>query len=724
MGTGRESRGSCHYLSLGLLVVASLLCLPRAALAGTTGMAAYGQGTVTTPRYCVWDGSAFGSEGSAQAAAATIRWVVAKKSPASPNEVVMGTLSSDNTLHVQTWNGSGWTWNWSTGSVGSTYRGFDIAYEATTGNPIVVYCNGAGDLRYRRRSGSPATWTTEQTITTSLSGTPRWVRAEARPTGNDIFIATVTSEEDIYAFRWDGDSWENQTTITTSAATSAYQCFDIAFERATGDAFIIWGDTDNDLNYTEFTTSWQGQVEAFSNVGSGDIRWVVAAYDPRNTSSNIAVGMVVATGEMEFGAWDGSAPWLLSANGTTARNAAYRGIDVAFETDSGRAMYVFNQFADSTAMAYCTWSGGTFSSVMVAPGTTSGNINYMQLTPSRTSNEMMALYYGANGLFHRSWSGSAWSAIGTALETSLSDGTMEPFAFAWTSSDATAPTVTNVTSNTPNGTYGPTMIIDVRVTFSEVVNVTGTPQILLETGGTDRNATYVSGSGSNTLVFRYTVQSGDTSADLDYNGTGALTLNGGSIRDAAGNSATLTLPSPGAAGSLGANKNIVISPSASTFIFAISAREVTSNRGFYMLNTTTGATTRLATDRNGNHLAYDSAQDRLLYSSGEDGTSTSNQWMVYYRTVTWSGETPTGLGSEQTLTSDVRSNYGALWPGGPSNTKYDMSGAATHHGDMLYFIPDVQGSEGAPASDPSILTMTFTGGGAIGTAHVGPARLR
>src|SRR5439155_288272 len=44
--------------------------------------------------------------------------------------------------------------------------------------------------------------------------------------------------------------------------------------------------------------------------------------------------------------------------------------------------------------------------------------------------------------------------------------------------------------------------------------------------------------------------------------TGALTLNGGTIKDAAGNNATLTLAAPGAAGSLGANKNIVIDTTA------------------------------------------------------------------------------------------------------------------------------------------------------------------
>jgi hypothetical protein len=135
----------------------------------------------------------------------------------------------------------------------------------------------------------------------------------------------------------------------------------------------------------------------------------------------------------------------------------------------------------------------------------------------------------------------------------------------WTvSMDSTAPTVVGVTSNSANGIYGVGSVIDVRVTFSETVNVTGTPQLLLETGITDRNATYASGSGSDTLVFNYTVQAGDASNDLNYVATGSLTLNGGTIKDSADNNATLTLPSPGEAGSLGNNKDIVIVTTAPT----------------------------------------------------------------------------------------------------------------------------------------------------------------
>lgn len=121
--------------------------------------------------------------------------------------------------------------------------------------------------------------------------------------------------------------------------------------------------------------------------------------------------------------------------------------------------------------------------------------------------------------------------------------------------DGTVPTVTNVTSTAADGTYGIGANITVQVTFSEVVIVTGNPQLALNT---IEVATYAGGSGTNTLTFSYTVQAGDASNDLDYTATTSLALNGGTIKDAAGNNATLTLPAPGAANSLGANKAIVI----------------------------------------------------------------------------------------------------------------------------------------------------------------------
>jgi hypothetical protein len=124
--------------------------------------------------------------------------------------------------------------------------------------------------------------------------------------------------------------------------------------------------------------------------------------------------------------------------------------------------------------------------------------------------------------------------------------------------DISAPTVTNVSSTHTDGAYTTGEVIPITVTFSEPVYVTGTPQLTLETGATDRVVNYSSGWGTATLTFNYTVQAGDSSPDLDYVATTSLALNGGTIRDAANRDAVLTLPSPGAAGSLGANKAIVL----------------------------------------------------------------------------------------------------------------------------------------------------------------------
>lgn len=118
--------------------------------------------------------------------------------------------------------------------------------------------------------------------------------------------------------------------------------------------------------------------------------------------------------------------------------------------------------------------------------------------------------------------------------------------------------ITNVSSSKSDGTYTSGEVIDIDVTFSNNVNVSGSPVLLLETGVTDRNAVYVPGSdGDNSITFRYTVASTDSSLRLDYVSTTALSLNGGSITGAVGD-ALLDLPAPGASGSLGDNNNIQI----------------------------------------------------------------------------------------------------------------------------------------------------------------------
>ncbi len=127
--------------------------------------------------------------------------------------------------------------------------------------------------------------------------------------------------------------------------------------------------------------------------------------------------------------------------------------------------------------------------------------------------------------------------------------------------DTTAPTVSSVSSSTSDGTYRTDDNITLIVTFSEQVTVdnsSGNPIIQLETGSTDSNAIYSSGSGTDNLSLIYTVVISDNSTDLEYKASNSLELNSGTIRDSALNDAVLTLPNIGSSNSLSLNKSIVI----------------------------------------------------------------------------------------------------------------------------------------------------------------------
>ena len=121
--------------------------------------------------------------------------------------------------------------------------------------------------------------------------------------------------------------------------------------------------------------------------------------------------------------------------------------------------------------------------------------------------------------------------------------------------DGDRPFVRSVSSDTAGGMYGTGTVIDVRVTFNEDVVVDGFPSVPLETGDVDRSAIYVSGTGTTTLTFNYTVQAGDATGDLNH--MAAIDLNGGGISDRV-NPAILGLPGADSVNSLGGSKDIAI----------------------------------------------------------------------------------------------------------------------------------------------------------------------
>lgn len=105
------------------------------------------------------------------------------------------------------------------------------------------------------------------------------------------------------------------------------------------------------------------------------------------------------------------------------------------------------------------------------------------------------------------------------------------------SKDTTRPTVLGLTTSGAgiskgNGTVHAGDTVTLTLKFSEVVNVSGTPTLSLNDKGT---ASYVSGAGTDTLQFKYTVAAGQNTADLAIKG---YNLSG--VKDKAGNALSLS----------------------------------------------------------------------------------------------------------------------------------------------------------------------------------------
>lgn len=124
------------------------------------------------------------------------------------------------------------------------------------------------------------------------------------------------------------------------------------------------------------------------------------------------------------------------------------------------------------------------------------------------------------------------------------------------------PSVTTVTSPTPNGRYGGGYTVEIRVVYDVAVFVNtagGTPRLRLNTAPWPAVVPYSSGSGTTTLRFLYTVAAGESSGDLDQETVNALELNGGIITDTVyGTNADVVLPAPGLGATLAELKNIEI----------------------------------------------------------------------------------------------------------------------------------------------------------------------
>ena len=275
-----------------------------------------------------------------------------------------------------------------------------------------------------------------------------------------------------------------------------------------------------------------------------------------------------------------------------------------------------------------------------------------------------------------------------------------------------------------NGVYINGQKLELTVNFNEAVTVNtigGTPRLELDVGGSIVYANYVAGSGSSALTFRYNILGGKV--DADGIGVGALSANGGTIRDAAANDAALTLNSVGdTTGVLVESTKPVVrsvdAPADATYGSGQNL-DLTVNFSEAMNVNTDGGTPRLALNIGG----------ATVYANYVAGSGTSALTFRYTIEAGKLDADGIGVGSLSTnggTIRDLAGNSGSLIllgvgdtkgvlvdTAGPLVTSITRTAAATSNSVSADYT--VTFSKGVTGVDPSdfILTSTGTAGGTI-----------
>ncbi len=396
--------------------------------AQTEALIGYGEGVVQTPRYRIWNGTAWSAELSAQNVGGTIQWV-AVKGGTTRDEYVMGTQDASNDVNVQVYNGTTDTWGnlqeVTTTVSGPTRRGFDVAYETTSGDAIVVYCDGDADPSYYVWNGT--SWTSGGSINLTSANNCEWIKLASDPLSDEIILVARDTGATYEAQVWSGSAWGNARQIGTMTDV-ANEGIGLEYEASGNQALV----TVSNGNAASFAwTSWDGTSWGINTTqGLGDdFEWGILRAD--DGSDNMALCYVDADSDVGVVRWDGNAWIAFSERDVTSNGNTGRPIDCAFETTAGRDGYIMATYSDTAAARYQVWNGTSWA----AEATLSTIQDSITVESIRTGDGLVLSVFNddVNTQFDFSyWNGTSWSTIDT-LETGPSVAVapfMQPFSMA------------------------------------------------------------------------------------------------------------------------------------------------------------------------------------------------------------------------------------------------------------------------------------------------------
>jgi len=292
--------------------------------------------------------------------------------------------------------------------VGSDYTSrASVAYRSNTGSGLLS--------APKSRDWTGMFWTDESEL--AAAGSPvRWVRTAYCPNDTRFYeriVVTLSDDGYLDAYvRKEDKSWSVTTQIGNVGTTvNAYRSFDIAYEKTTGRALLVYsrGTATLEVGYKIWNgVSWTSET-TYELPTTVAVNWVLLASKPTAGSNEIT--LVTGASGVAAAIWSGTAFGNAVTMTSTLNAPTKEGVAVAYEQTSGRAMVVFGEGTASPYAKYRIWDGTAWGTITSGPDV-GGVINWLTLKADPVSNKLMLTSADAPSDVNTGyWDGSAWTVL-------------------------------------------------------------------------------------------------------------------------------------------------------------------------------------------------------------------------------------------------------------------------------------------------------------------------
>jgi hypothetical protein len=355
----------------------------------------------------------------------SIRFIETEASK-SRNEYILGTQEAGGRVRAQVFDATAETFGSLNtivaASPGVTSRGFDIAYEQSSGDALVVACSGT-EATYSVWNGT--SWSAATAITLAIAGNCNWIELASDPTSDEIILVardTVAGATDYNALVWNGSAWGNSMTMGSMSEAND-EGIAVNYEESGNQAVVVVSNGNN-ANFS--WNSWNGT--AWSGAAT---QAVVDDFENGRLERDVGTDNMVLCSihngtQIQISRWTGSTNTWNAAQTVNATSNAKTGKPVGcqYEINGARDGYIMIPYADTTNARSQYWDGTALS----AQATLSTILDSQEVQSIRTGDgNILSFFYDDTRTEYdfSYWDGTAW-ATNQVLNTTSITTTVPP----------------------------------------------------------------------------------------------------------------------------------------------------------------------------------------------------------------------------------------------------------------------------------------------------------